>query len=56
MNGPHDDELTWPLKGEFEIKLLNQIRNSEHYSMTLNYDDEDISGDCSNRVMECEKA
>ncbi|XP_065903398.1 TNF receptor-associated factor 4-like isoform X2 [Dysidea avara] len=25
MKGPHDDELTWPLRGEFEIKLLNQI-------------------------------
>ena len=23
MKGPHDDELTWPLKGKFEIKLLN---------------------------------
>ena len=56
MKGPHDDELTWPLKGEFEVKLLNQIGNNEHYSMTLNYDDEDISDDCSNRVMECEKA
>ena len=31
MKGPHDDELTWPLRGEFEIKLLNQISDSEHH-------------------------
>lgn len=39
MKGPHDDELTWPLRGEFEIKLLNQIRDSEHYSVIIPYDD-----------------
>ena len=39
MKGPHDDELTWPLRGKFEIKLLNQISDSEHHSMTLPYDD-----------------
>ena len=37
MKGPHDDELTWPLRGKFEIKLLNQISDSEHHSMTLLY-------------------
>ena len=45
MKGPHDDELTWPLRGNFEIKLLNQISDSEHHSMIMNYlntDDEDI--------------
>ena len=39
MKGPHDDELTWPLKKKFEIKLLNQISNSRHYSCKINYDD-----------------
>ncbi|XP_065902971.1 uncharacterized protein [Dysidea avara] len=29
MRGPYDDQLKWPLKGHFEVKLLNQIRNSE---------------------------
>ena len=37
MKGPHDDELTWPLRGKFEIKLLNQISDSEHRSMTVTY-------------------
>ena len=31
MEGPHDDELTWPLRGKFEIKLLNQISDTLHY-------------------------
>ena len=29
--GPHDDQLMWPLKGHCEVKLLNQISNSERY-------------------------
>ena len=24
MKGPHDNELTWPMRGEFEIKLLTE--------------------------------
>ena len=43
MKGPHDDELTWPLKGKFEIKLLNQISDSEHYSKTFTYDYDDVT-------------
>ena len=39
MKGPHDDELTWPLRGKFEIKLLNQIRDSEHHCDTVTYDE-----------------
>ena len=40
MKGPHDDELTWPLRGKLQIKLLNQISDSKHHSMTLPYDDD----------------
>ena len=39
MKGPHDDELTWPLREKFEIKLLNQISDSEHHSETVTYHD-----------------
>ena len=38
MKGPHDDELTWPLRGKFEIKLLNHISDSEHHCDT-SYDE-----------------
>ena len=39
MMGSHDDELTWPLQGNFEIKLFNQIGDSEHHSVTVNFND-----------------
>ena len=42
MKGPHDDELIWPLRGEFEIKLLNQISDREHHSVTLIFDEAPI--------------
>ncbi|XP_065901622.1 TNF receptor-associated factor 4-like [Dysidea avara] len=35
MKGSHDDELTWPLRGKFEITLLNQLNNSEHCSRSV---------------------
>ena len=51
MKGLHDDELTWPLRGKFEIKLLNQISDSEHDSQVIAYDD-DTPDNCSDRVTE----
>ena len=53
MKGPHDDELTWPLRGEFEIDLLNQISDSEHDSMTVAYD---TPGKYASRVTESDRA
>ena len=34
LQGPHDNELTWPLRGQFEVKLLNQISDDEHHVVT----------------------
>ena len=34
----HMDELSWPLKERFEIKLLNQISNHEHHMHIVIYD------------------
>ena len=34
MSGPHDHYLMWPLKGKFQVTLLNQISNSEHHSVS----------------------
>ena len=45
MKGPHDDELTWPLRGKFEVKLLNQISDCEHHSVTITYNN------CTNVVL-----
>jgi len=54
MKGPHDDELKWPLRGEFEIKLLNQISDSQHHSITVTFDD-DITNGSDKRVTEGER-
>ena len=51
MKGPHDDELTWPLSEKLEIKLLNQINDSEHHSKTLPYND-NTSDRSASRVTE----
>ena len=51
MKGPHDDELTWPLRGKFEVKLLNQISDCEHHTDIINYHDIDEDfGDITGRV------
>ena len=32
MKGPNDNYLTWPLKKRIEVKLLNQVRDTQHHS------------------------
>ena len=34
--GPHDFLLKWPMKKMFEVKLLNQLSNSQHHSEACN--------------------
>lgn len=55
MKGLCDDELVWPLRGKFKVKLLNQISDSEHHSKILTYDDK-TPDDNAGRVMVGEKA
>ncbi|XP_065920304.1 TNF receptor-associated factor 4-like [Dysidea avara] len=38
MKGPYDNQLKWPLKGQCEVKLLNQISDDEHHSRSTAYD------------------
>ena len=55
MKGPHDDELTWPLRGKFELKLFNQISDCEHHSSFVIYNDRNADG-TAGRVSVGEKA
>ena len=34
--GPYDDELSWPMIGMFQVRLLNQISDNSHHSRTSN--------------------
>ena len=38
MEGPNDAQLSWPLKGIFEVTLLNQISDCAHHSTMIIYD------------------
>jgi len=53
MKGCYDDKLTWPLRGTYEFKLLNQVSDCEHHIQTLTYKDD---GDITDRVIEGETA
>ena len=55
LKGPYDDELTWPMKENFELKLLNQISDCEHHSQTLDFGD-DTTNMSSSRVVHGDKA
>jgi len=37
MRGRYDDDLSWPLKTNFQIVLLNQINDDHHQSHTVNF-------------------
>ena len=39
MKGPHNDMLTWPLRGKVGLTLLNQIHNSRHCSRLVIYNE-----------------
>jgi len=32
MKGPNDNDLTWPLRKRIQVKLLNQVRDTQHHS------------------------
>ena len=34
VKGLYDDKLSWPMKGKFQVRLLNQIVDSGHHSRT----------------------
>lgn len=40
MKGPFDASLIWPLRGEFEVVLCNQVNESKHHKMIVHYNEE----------------
>ena len=55
MKGPHDDNLSWPLKEKFRIKILNQSSDSQHHFITIPFD-QNASASCTSRVTEGDRA
>ncbi|XP_065901619.1 TNF receptor-associated factor 4-like [Dysidea avara] len=55
MKGPHDDELKWPLRGKFEMKLLNQTSDCEHHSEIVHFN-ESVRFDVAGKIANGERA
>ena len=54
MKGENDDALTWPIRYKCTVTLLNQLKDEDHYTLTIN-SCEDSGIDCINRVISGEK-
>ena len=55
MKGPHDNDLLWPLREQFEIKLLNQVCDSDHRVLTCSFDDA-VPSNIAGRVVSASRA
>ena len=40
MQGPFDDYLKWPFRGEITIQIVNQVGDHDHVEKTIPYTDE----------------
>jgi len=40
QKGPYDNMVKWPMRGEFEVKLLNQFKDSYHHEESIDFDDD----------------
>ena len=40
MPGDYDDNLEWPLSGEFNVEVLNQIQDKTHYMRTIKFNNQ----------------
>ena len=55
MKSPYDGQLDWPLKGEFEMTLLNQVMDGEHRLNTVKFSEKTPSA-IANKVKSGEMA
>ena len=49
MKGPYDENLSWPLRAKFQVKVMNQVTDNDHVSVTLTFDD-DTPSNCTQRL------
>ena len=54
MQGPYDDHLKWPFRGEITIQIVNQAGDHSHVEMTIRYNDE-TPDDIAGRVIDKER-
>lgn len=56
MRGENDDLLPWPFTGKVEIAMLNQLRDKNHCTDTIDFTDLGESSHVPKRVMHGERA
>ena len=39
VQGPYDDHLKWPFRGEITVQIVNQAGDHSHAKKTITYDD-----------------
>ena len=54
MQGPYDDHLKWPFRGEITIQIVNQDGDHSHVEKTIPYNDE-TEDDTAGRVIDKER-
>ena len=54
MQGPYDDHLKWPFRGEITIQIVNQAGNHSHMEKTTTYHDK--TDDIAGRVIDKDRA
>ena len=54
MKGSHDDKLTWPMRENFDIKLLNQVSDYSHLSSRVSF--YGASNKSADRVIDANKS
>ena len=53
--GPYDDELSWPMTGRFQVRLLNQTSDNSHHSRTSNvYNPDELASIDSTKEIWCD--
>ena len=55
MKGEFDDQLQWPIKADFEVKLLKWGVEEGHHTTMMNFND-NTPQECSLRVTDVERA
>ena len=55
LSGPDDAKLSWPLRGQFIVSLLNQVKNSAHRVQTLGLDSMRVNKESSTARFVCNR-
>ena len=55
LSGPNDAKLSWPLRGQFIVTLLNQIKDSTHCVQTLDLDSVKVNTESSTARFVCNR-